>query len=73
MGNTTEEKGENTLSADKTVDSTLLEDKELNPEERGEAASKNQENIADRHDFMELFEENLKGIREGKVVKGEIV
>jgi len=25
------------------------------------------------HDFMEMYEENLKGIREGKVVKGEIV
>jgi small subunit ribosomal protein S1 len=73
MGNTTEEKAENTLSANKTVDSTLLDDEELNPEERGEAANKNQDNIPDRHDFMELFEENLKGIREGKVVKGEIV
>ena len=29
--------------------------------------------MVDRHDFMEMYEENLKGIREGKVVKGEIV
>ena len=29
--------------------------------------------MEDRHDFMEMYEENLKSIREGKVVKGEIV
>jgi len=73
MGNTTEEKAENTLSADKNVDSTLLDDEELIPEERGEATDRNDESIQDHHDFMELFEENLKSIREGKVVKGEIV
>ena len=73
MRNTTEEKAENTLSADKNVDSTLLDDEELIPEERGEATDRNDESIQDHHDFMELFEENLKSIREGKVVKGEIV
>jgi small subunit ribosomal protein S1 len=73
MGNTTEERAEDTFSVDKNVDLTLLDDKELIPEEREEAADKLQENIPDRHDFMELFEENLKSIREGKVVKGEIV
>jgi len=73
MGNTTEERAENTFSVDKNVDLTLLDDKELIPEEREEAADKLQENIPDHHDFMELFEENLKSIREGKVVKGEIV
>jgi small subunit ribosomal protein S1 len=73
MGNTTEERAENTFSVDKNVDLTLLDDKELIPEEREEAADKLQENVPDHHDFMELFEENLKSIREGKVVKGEIV
>jgi small subunit ribosomal protein S1 len=73
MGNTTEERADNTFSVDKNVDLTLLDDKELIPEEREEAADKLQENIPDHHDFMELFEENLKSIREGKVVKGEIV
>jgi small subunit ribosomal protein S1 len=73
MGNTTEERAENTFSVDKNVDSTLMDDKELILEERGEAAGKHQANIPDHHDFMELFEENLKSIREGKVVKGEIV
>jgi small subunit ribosomal protein S1 len=29
--------------------------------------------MEDRRDFMEMYEENLKSIREGKVVKGEIV
>ena len=73
MGNTTEERAENTFSVDKNVDLTLLDDKELIPEDREEAADKLQENIPDHHDFMELFEENLKSIHEGKVVKGEIV
>jgi len=73
MGNTTEERAENTFSVDKSVDLTLLDDKELIPEDREEGADELQENIPDHHDFMELFEENLKSIREGKVVKGEIV
>ena len=73
MGTTTEEKAENTFSADKNVDSTLLDDEELIPEERGEATDRNDESIQDHNDFMELFEENLESIREGKVVKGEIV
>jgi small subunit ribosomal protein S1 len=73
MGNTTEERAENTFSVDESVDLTLLDDKELIPEDREEAADKLQENIPDHRDFMELFEENLKSIREGKVVKGEIV
>ena len=73
MGTTTEEKAENTFSADKNVDSTLLDDEELIPEERGEATDRNDESIQDHNDFMDLFEENLESIREGKVVKGEIV
>jgi len=73
MGNTTEERAEHTFSVDKSVDLTLLDDKELIPEDREEGADELQENIPDHHDFMELFEENLKSIREGKVVKGEIV
>jgi small subunit ribosomal protein S1 len=73
MRNTTEERADNTFSVDENVDSTLLDDKELILEERGEAAGKHQANLQDHHDFMELFEENLKSIREGKVIKGEIV
>ena len=73
MGNTTEERADNTFSVDENVDSTLLDDEELIPEERGEATDRNDESIQDHNDFMELFEENLESIREGKVVKGEIV
>jgi small subunit ribosomal protein S1 len=73
MRNTTEERADNTFSVDENVDSTLLDDKDLILEERGEAAGKHQANLQDHHDFMELFEENLKSIREGKVIKGEIV
>jgi small subunit ribosomal protein S1 len=51
----------------------LLDDEELIPEDREEAADKLQENVPDHRNFMELFEENLKSIHEGKVVKGEIV
>jgi small subunit ribosomal protein S1 len=42
-------------------------------EEKGVEVNENEENIQDRHDFMELFEESMKSMREGKVVKGEIV
>jgi small subunit ribosomal protein S1 len=73
MGTTTEEKAENGISVAKNIDSTSVDRKELNPEEKGEEVNKNEENIKDRRHFMELYEESLKSIHEGKVVKGKIV
>jgi small subunit ribosomal protein S1 len=73
MGNARDEKAENTFTVAKNVDSTSVDRKEIFSEEKREEANENEENIQDRHHFMELYEENLKSIREGKVVKGEIV
>ncbi len=55
------------------VDSTSVDRKKIFSEEKGKEVNENEENIQDGHNFMELYEENLKSIREGKVVKGEIV
>jgi small subunit ribosomal protein S1 len=73
MGSATEEKAENTSTGAKNVHSTAVNRKEISSEEKGEEVNDNEMNIQDRHDFMELYEENLKGLREGTVVKGEIV
>jgi len=73
MGNATDEKAENTFTVAKNVDSTSVDHKEIFSEEKREEVNENEENVQDRHHFMELYEDNLKSIREGKVVKGEIV
>jgi len=73
MGTATDEKAENGFSVAKNIDSTSVDRKEIFSEEKGEEVNENEENIQDRHSFMELYEESLKSIREGKVVKGQIV
>jgi small subunit ribosomal protein S1 len=73
MGNATDEKAENGLSVAKNVDSTSLDRKEIFSEEKGKEVNENEENIQGSQHFMELYEESLKSIREGKVVRGEIV
>jgi small subunit ribosomal protein S1 len=73
MGTTTDEKAQNGFSVAKNVDSTSVDRKGLFPEEKGKGVDKNEESNQDRHHFMELYEESLKSIREGKVVKGEII
>jgi small subunit ribosomal protein S1 len=73
MGSATEERTENRFLVGKKAGSTSLGGKELFSEEKLEEVNKNEEGIQDRHGFMELFEESMKSIREGKVVKGEIV
>jgi len=73
MENARNEKAENIFSDGENVDSTAVNRKEIFPEEKGEKVVEKEENIQDRNEFMELYEENLKSIREGKVVKGEIV
>jgi small subunit ribosomal protein S1 len=73
MGKTRNEDAESTFSVGENVDSTAVNRKEIFPEEKGEKVVEKEENIQDRNQFMELYEENLKSIREGKVVKGEIV
>jgi small subunit ribosomal protein S1 len=73
MGNATDEKEVKGLSVAKIVDSTSLDRKAVSSEKREDEINENEENAQGGHEFMELYEESLKSIREGKVVKGEIV
>ena len=73
MGNATEKRAENTFSVAKNVDSASVDRKEIFCEKKGEEVNENEETLQDRHHFMGLYEDNLKSIREGKIVKGEIV
>jgi len=73
MGNAAEEKAGNTYPAAKTVGSVSADRKESLSAEKGEKADEKEENIQDHRHFMELYEDSLKSIGEGKVVKGEIV
>jgi small subunit ribosomal protein S1 len=43
------------------------------PEEDGITLDESEESVEANNDFMELYEESLKGIQQGKVVRGEIV
>jgi len=73
MGNAAEEKAGNTYPAAKTVGSVSADRKESLSAEKGEKVDEKEENIQDHRHFMELYEDSLKSIGEGKVVKGEIV
>ena len=70
MGNGTDEIAENGFSIIKNVDPTFADEKKALPKEREEDLNETEESS---HHFMELYEESLKSIHEGKVVKGEIV
>jgi small subunit ribosomal protein S1 len=43
------------------------------PAEDGSVLLESEESAGERNEFMELYEESLKGIEQGKVVRGEIV
>ncbi|MCJ7595578.1 MAG: 30S ribosomal protein S1 [Desulfobacterales bacterium] len=61
------------FSATENIDSAFADDLEAFPEEDGKELLESEEDIQDSRQFMELFEESLISIQEGKVVKGEIV
>jgi small subunit ribosomal protein S1 len=73
MGNVPNEKAENTFSVGKNGDFTAVNRREIFLEKKREASNGDEESNQDRHDFMAMYEENLNSIREGKVIKGEIV
>ena len=54
-------------------DPTLLDGKEISPENKREALHETQGETREARSFMELYEESLQTIQEGKVVTGEIV
>lgn len=60
---------DNILKTD-SVDTTLDDDQETLS---NEVTKKPQEDVQDDDNFMELYEDSLKSIQEGEVVKGEIV
>ena len=71
------EKGttENTIdmSENENAYSTIETEGETPPEEKVEVKTGVGEDAQDSDNFMELYEESLKSIQEGEVVKGEIV
>ena len=69
----TDEMAENGFSVTENVYPTFGDDQKIFPKDTVEDLNETEENIQDSHNFMELYEESLKSIHEGKVVKGEIV
>ncbi len=62
------------LPASQNIDSAFVEDREMFTESKGEDEAETAGNNQDSsNNFMELFEESLREIQEGKVVRGEIV
>jgi small subunit ribosomal protein S1 len=73
MGKGTSKMTENGFFVTENVDHTFADDQKIFPEEMGEDLNETEGNSQDSHDLMELYEESLKSIQEGKVVKGQIV
>jgi len=66
MGNVTDEMAEN-------VDPTFSNDRKAFPEQVENDCEEIEDQAQDSHSFMELYEESLKSIQEGKIIRGEIV
>ena len=64
---------ENKISETQNVDTTFNDDQRTSDKEIGEVRNVAGEDAQDTDSFSELYEESLKSIQEGEVVKGEIV
>lgn len=73
MGKGTKEMAGNRVYVTENADFTFGDDREAFPRETRGDLDGTEENIQDSNDFVELYEQSLKSIQEGKVVKGEIV
>jgi len=73
MAKGTDKTAEKEFSATKKMATTSEYGQSVFPEGSGEDFDETEENIQDDTHFMELYEESLKSIREGKIVKGEII
>jgi small subunit ribosomal protein S1 len=73
MGKGTKQMGENRVYVTENSDFTLGHDQEAFPTKTRGDLNGTEENIQDSNEFMELYEQSLKSIQEGKVVKGEIL
>jgi small subunit ribosomal protein S1 len=69
----TEQIAENGFSLTEITDPAFADDQKAFTKERGEDLNETEENSRANHHFMELYEESLKSIHEGKVIKGEII
>lgn len=73
MGNVTDEMAEKEFLMIENVNSTFANDGKVFPEQAENVYYEIEDQAQDSHSFMELYEESLKSIQEGKVIKGEIV
>ena len=64
---------EDEISETQNVDTTFNDDQRTSDKEIGEEKNVAGEDTQDTDNFSELYEESLKSIQEGEVVKGEIV
>ena len=64
---------QNEIFDDDTKEGSFEEEKETTVDLDGMDADEDADEERDRNEFMELYEESLKSIQEGEVVKGEIV
>ena len=69
----TDEITEKEFPVTENMDLTHADDQKALPEESEEDINETGEDIQDGDSFMELYEESLKTIQEGKIVRGEIV
>lgn len=73
MGKAKDAMAENEFSKTENLDSTFLDDEEELGHHRGGSFTEDEGNPQENNEFMEMFEESLKGMREGELVKGEVV
>ncbi len=73
MGNVTDEMAENGCSMIENADPTFANDHKAFPEQVENDYDEIEDQAQDSHSFMELYEESLKSIQEGKIIRGEIV
>ena len=65
MINKTDDMIENGLSVNPNVDPTLVDDRQIFPKKNGDL-NETEGKIQDSHDFMALYEDSLKSIKEGE-------
>ncbi|MFH1481085.1 MAG: 30S ribosomal protein S1 [Pseudomonadota bacterium] len=73
MGKGTDQTVESGCFTTENADSPFADDRSTSPAKMGEDFNETEENIQDNRDFMELYEESLRSMREGQIVEGEIV
>jgi small subunit ribosomal protein S1 len=73
MGKARDVMAENGSSKTENIDTAFLDEQETVGHHRGGSFAGVEGDPQDSNEFMELFEESLKGMREGELVEGEVV